>query len=129
VRVVLGEPQHCGGDAHLPEVAVVFAEAGQGLLGAPGVAEAHQDVHKPGPDLPGERVRHCHPPGQPLGGPECGQRVGGPAASELEHSPEVLHPQRRRGSASALTVRSARCTQASASSSRPCQASTPPSAM
>ena len=28
VRVVLGEPQHRGGDAHLPAVAVAFAESG-----------------------------------------------------------------------------------------------------
>ena len=41
-RVALGEPQHRRGDADLPAVAVLFAEFGEGLLGALGLAEAHQ---------------------------------------------------------------------------------------
>ena len=46
VRVVLGEPQHRGGDARLPVLAVLVAEFGKGLLGALGVAQAHQDIHQ-----------------------------------------------------------------------------------
>jgi len=46
VRVVLGEPQRRQADAHLPAVAVLVAESGQGLLGALGLAEADQGLHQ-----------------------------------------------------------------------------------
>jgi hypothetical protein len=45
VRVVLGEPQRRGGDARLPVVVVLVAEFGEGLLGALGITQAHQDMN------------------------------------------------------------------------------------
>ena len=48
-QVVLGEPQHRGGDAHLPVFA--FAEPGQDRLVLFGLAQAHQGVYQPGPHL------------------------------------------------------------------------------
>ena len=91
VRVVPGEPQRRGGDAHLPAVAVTLAESGQNLLGGLGLAGSRQGMHKPGAQRPGKRMR----PGQPLSGPERGQRVGGPAAAQLKLAADVLPPHRR----------------------------------
>jgi hypothetical protein len=45
-RVVLRQPQRRQADAHLPEVAVLVAESGQGLLGALGLTEADQGLHQ-----------------------------------------------------------------------------------
>jgi hypothetical protein len=73
---VLGEPQCRRGDAHLPAVAIGFAEIGKRLIGALGVTEPHQCEQEPGSQRPAERVRS----GQLLGGPERGQRVSGPPA-------------------------------------------------
>jgi hypothetical protein len=36
-------------------------------------------------------------PGQPLGGPECGQRIGVPAAGQLDPPADVVDRQRRHG--------------------------------
>jgi hypothetical protein len=93
VRIVLGEPQHRSGDAQLAAVAVAFADAGEGLLGPVDLAEADQGVHQPDPQWPGQRMR----PGQPLSGPERGQRFGRPAAPELELAANVVTSHRRRG--------------------------------
>ena len=83
------------------------------------------------PALPGDEVVRCgEPPGQPLGGLEGGQRRGVTAARQLKHPADVRIASAGRGlGVSALRVRSARWSQGSASSSRPCQASTAPSAM
>ena len=62
----------------------MFAEAGQDLLGALGLAETHQGVQQQCPHRRDEQVRCGQVPGQPLGGPERGQRVGVPAARQLE---------------------------------------------
>ena len=97
LRVVLGEPLHRRGDAQLPAVAVLFFEAGEGLLGAFGVAEAHQGMDQHGPRHDDEVVRCGKVPGQPLGGPQGGQRVGVMAADQLEQSAEVVDHQRLRG--------------------------------
>jgi hypothetical protein len=45
-RVALRQPQRRQADAHLPQVAVLVAECGQGLLGALGLPEADQGLHQ-----------------------------------------------------------------------------------
>ena len=80
-----------------PRSRSVFAEAGEDLLGALGLAETHQGVQQVAPHRRGEQVRRGQVPGQPLGGPERGQRVGDPAARQLELAADVLDRQRHRG--------------------------------
>ena len=93
----MGEPQRRRGGADLPAVAVLFAELGEGLLGALGLAEAHQGLQQPCPRRRDEVVRCGEMPGQPLGGPEGGQRVGVTAARQLEQPADVVDRQPRRG--------------------------------
>jgi hypothetical protein len=97
VRIVLGEPQRRGGDTHLATVAVGVADVGKNLLGLLGPAEAHQGVQEPCPHRPGERVRRGQVPGQPLGGPERGQRIGVPPEGQLHLAARVLDSHRRHG--------------------------------
>jgi hypothetical protein len=59
VRIVLGQPQHRAGDAHLAPVAVPFAQVGKGLRGRLGLAEPYQGVHDPHRS-PSSRSR-CNP--------------------------------------------------------------------
>jgi hypothetical protein len=78
-------------------VTVVLAETGEDLLGPLGLAEAHQGAQKVGPHGRHEQVRRGQGPGQLLGGPERGQRVGIPAARQLQRPADVIDPHRRRG--------------------------------
>ena len=96
VRVVLGEPQRRGGDTHLAVFAVLVAEAGEDLLGAFGLAEAHQGVQHKGPRRRDEQGRRGQAPGQPFGGTEGGQRVGVPATRQLELAAAMVDQQRHR---------------------------------
>src|SRR5580658_4865772 len=89
---MLSEPQRRRGDAHLPAVAVAFAEIGKGLLGALSVTETYQGEQEPGSQWPSKRVRS----GQLLGGPERGQRIGRPGAAQLKLAADVVRAQRRR---------------------------------
>ncbi len=73
------------------------AEANQDLLGCLGIPETDQDVQQHGPRPRQEQVWCIQALGQPLGGPECSQRIGVPAAPQLEPPAEVLHRQPRRG--------------------------------
>ncbi len=97
MRVVLGEPQRRQGSAYLSAFAVLVAETGVHLLGAFGVPEADQDVHLHGPRPRQEQVWCVQAPGQPLGGPEGSQRIGVPAAPQLEPPAHVVDRQPRRG--------------------------------
>ena len=72
MRVVLGKPQHRGGDAYLPAFAVLVAELGEGLPGALGLAEAHEGVQQQSPRRHDEVVRRGEAPGQRPGGPQGG---------------------------------------------------------
>jgi hypothetical protein len=80
-----------------PRSRVGFALADEDLLGRFGLAEAHQGVHKPCPRRRGERVLRGQVPGQLLGGPERGQRIGVPAARQLDSPADVVDRQRRHG--------------------------------
>jgi hypothetical protein len=62
----------------------LVSKVGEDLLGALGVAKADQDRQLHGPCPRDEQVRGIQPPAQQLGGPECGQRIGVPAASKLQ---------------------------------------------
>ncbi len=99
MRGVLGEPQSRRGSAQFPAPAVLVAEVGEGLLGAFGLAEAHQGLQQPCPHYRNEVVRRSEMPGQPLGGLEGGQRVGVPAARQLDEPADEVdpHPHRRLG--------------------------------
>ena len=72
VGVVLGEPQHRGGDTHLPAVAVMFTEADERFLCTLRLAEANQGVHEHCPHPRHKLVRCGQVPGQLLGGSESG---------------------------------------------------------
>jgi hypothetical protein len=89
VRVVLGEPEHSGGDARRSVPAVLAAEFGKGLLGALVIAEAHQDVHQQRPCPGNGVVRGSESPGQRFGALQRSQRVGVPSARQLEKPADV----------------------------------------
>jgi hypothetical protein len=91
------KPQPRGGDADLRVFAVLLAESGQGLLGEPGLAEAHQGVHHQCLCRGHRMLRRDEPLGQPLGRLEGGQRLGVLTARQLEHPAEVADTQSRRG--------------------------------
>jgi hypothetical protein len=124
VRIVLGKPQRRGGDTHLAAVAIGYALADEDLLGRLGLADAHQGVHKPGPRRRDERVLRSQVPGQPFGVPERRQRIGVPAAGQLDPPADMVDRQRRHG----LSFRSDGALDAPppgpASSGLPCQAGT-----
>jgi hypothetical protein len=71
-RVALGEPQRCGGNSDFPAFAVVFAESGEGLLGALGLVEADQVVQAQGLHPQDEVVRCGQGPGQLFSGLQGG---------------------------------------------------------
>ena len=96
VRVVSGEPQRRSGNACLRAVAVVYTEAGEGLLAALGVAETHQGVQQPSSVSRDKRVRWGEAVSEPLGGPECSQRLPVPAVRKLE-PPHLPHRARHLG--------------------------------
>ena len=89
LRVVLREPQHRGGDVGFPVLAVLALEFGERLLGAVGIAQAHQRVHEQR-SCPGHGVvRDGEPPGYRFGAAERGQRVEVPSASQLEQTTDI----------------------------------------
>ena len=71
----------------------MYTEAGEGLLGALGVAETHQGVQQPSSVSRDKRVRWGEAVSEPLGGPECSQRLPVPAVRKLE-PPHLPHLRR-----------------------------------
>jgi hypothetical protein len=65
------------------------------LLGPFGLAEARQGEQRS--HRRGQRIRRGQMPGQAFGSPERGQRVGLPAARQLELGADVVDRQRHRG--------------------------------
>jgi hypothetical protein len=80
-----------------PRSRLVLAEAVYDLLGPFGLAEAHQGEQQQCPHRRGQGARRGQVPGQAFGGPERGQRVGIPAARQLELGADVVDRQRHRG--------------------------------
>ena len=97
LRVVLGEPQRRGGDADLAAVAVLVVELGQDLLGALGLAEAHQGVQQQCPRPRGEQCGAARSPASRSAASEGGQRLRVTAARQLEQPADVVEGHHRRG--------------------------------
>jgi len=122
---VLGQPARRHGSADFPAVAVLVAEVGEGLLGLLGLAEAHQGQQQPRSRRRHEVVRCGEKPlSRSTARKAASASASRPRASSSSPRTEwTLTPAA--GSASGLTVRSARWTQGSASSGRPCPVSAP----
>jgi hypothetical protein len=75
----------------------LFAEFREGPLGALRLAEAHEGLQQPFLRERDEVVRRGERPGQPLGGPEGGQRIAVAAECQLEQPADLVDRHRVHG--------------------------------